>query len=393
MTNEGGGEYNWWIYIFIITIMEKKFTSEQQNQEDITNVDQIKQITQSGATNTDTKENKPIIKAPETISDAKDLVTAIKAKHQENKEELTKLKGTSEASKRVMEMIEKRPPDVQWLISHASDVIVYIFELLLQWDSKWETWVINEILGYDFDISQIKTEEDAQRWINELTQAINDVDSDVIERFIMLHSKSRIIDKQLDLKYAKEWKDISNITKKERLLQTIQPWDLVLIDYRNTKNVEAELTNQALKGLSKSAFCHVGFVWENKTLYHSTMAKSDGWSGVEKRSFSDYLDSKGDCLVMVIRPKDLTSEQKQQMISRAENHVSSKKWYDTKAAVSNLSWWSIKEDGSSYNCWEYVFDILSSIYPKMNIKNSALPESYTSQKQLDWHYLSRIKAS
>gem|GEM_PF-5645886 len=113
MTNEGGGEYNWWIYIFIITIMEKKFTSEQQNQEDITNVDQIKQITQSGATNTDTKENKPIIKAPETISDAKDLVTAIKAKHQENKEELTKLKGTSEASKRVMEMIEKRPPDVQ----------------------------------------------------------------------------------------------------------------------------------------------------------------------------------------------------------------------------------------------------------------------------------------
>gem|GEM_PF-6383453 len=59
-------------------------------------------------------------------------------------------------------------------------------------------------MGYDFDISQIKTEEDAQRWINELTQAINDVDSDVIERFIMLHSKSRIIDKQLDLKYAKE---------------------------------------------------------------------------------------------------------------------------------------------------------------------------------------------
>jgi hypothetical protein len=108
-------EYILFVYL---NIMAEKITSEQQDKKDIANADQIdhtkeSNVTKSDVMNSNAKENKPIVKAPETICDAKDLVTAIKAKHQDNKEELTKLKGTSEASKRVMEMIEKRPPDMQ----------------------------------------------------------------------------------------------------------------------------------------------------------------------------------------------------------------------------------------------------------------------------------------
>jgi len=338
------------------------------------------------------KKEKPKITKPESIKTPEDLDLAIDYVYQENEKEIkTKLVWSSAAKKKIIELLDQRPPNVSALIENAWEVMNYLFGLFFKSSQDWKSWVISDMMDESFDVKAIDSQEKIQERLTKLNNKLDDTWSDVVKRLITLRAKSNVIDQWIDLRYRAEWKDISKLTKKQRLLETVKPGDLVLIDYRS--DTQANLTMDALKDMSDSAFCHVGFVWNDKELYHSTLLKKDGWAGVEKRWFGDYLNTKPDCTVMVIRPQKITTTDVDKMVTQAESHVKSNKKYDTKAAVSNLTNNSVKQDDASYNCGEYVYDILSSVYPKIKIKKSALPESYANQEDLQRHYLAKMTDS
>ena len=93
---------------------------------------------------------------------------------------------------------------------------------------------------------------------------------------------------------------------------------------------------------------------------------------------------------MILRPKDAKPKEIALMEQKAKQRVDEWTQYDKRAAISDIFDGRIKQNNITYNCGEYVHDILSTIYPEIMMEDVSIPITYKHHPNLQRWYITKL---